>query len=270
MATKILSQPKVNFFAPFTTKSIKPKHGCYYIGGYASTGSLDYQGERVDPVGLDLSYFKQDGYIDYEHQLDKTIGVPVKCFVDDNGFYVEAALFADNPLVKRVIGLDKEIKKAGVKRHLGYSIEGQVRHRDPANKSIISSILITGVAVTKNPANTDASWSLLQKSIYANNQHAKKALVTGYGDNPATQTNGGALRPQSLAYRLHNLSYGLANLTPIKRNKLLRKTLKYLESNYSKDIYSHLLGLQIASGCSISNADKAIKNINKSLKESEE
>lgn len=83
------------------------------------------------------------------------------------------------PQVQSIIKLYHNIKDNNIDRHLGFSIEGNVIERDEEDESIIRQVQITGVAVTKNPANTDATWELLSKSLFSsssmdNNEHAKK------------------------------------------------------------------------------------------------
>lgn len=152
----------------------------YTIAGMASTGRVDLQGEQIDPAGIDASYFISDGFIDYEHDTDQVIGVPTKnTHVDNKGLFLEAKLFKNMPQVQSIIKLYHNIKDNNIDRHLGFSVEGNVIERDEEDESIIRQVQITGVAVTKNPANTDATWELLSKSLFSpnsmdNNEHAKK------------------------------------------------------------------------------------------------
>lgn len=140
----------------------------YTVAGYASDSHRDLQGESIDPAGIDASYLISDGFVDYEHDTDQVIGVPTKnTHVDSKGLFLEAKLFKNMPQVQSIIKLYHNIKDNNIDRHLGFSIEGNVIERDEDDESIIRQVQITGVAVTKNPANTDATWELVSKSLFS-------------------------------------------------------------------------------------------------------
>lgn len=82
------------------------------------------------------------------------------------------------PQVQDIIKLYHNIKDNNIDRNLGFSIEGNVIERDEDDESIIRQVQITGVAVTKNPANTDATWELLTKSLFDVDKTEKEAKET--------------------------------------------------------------------------------------------
>ena len=179
------------------------------VSGWASTPDQDLQGETIDSHGINADYLISDGWVDYEHDRDIVIGFPTEnSFVDSNkGLFLEAELFGNDPHVQEIIKLYNNIKEAGANRNLGFSIEGKVEERDGADESIIRKVNITGVAVTKNPANTEATWEVLQKSILND-----KSLEAGHGISPSTQTDGAAFRTESLSTSLISLARNLDGL----------------------------------------------------------
>lgn len=200
------------------------------VSGWASTGDRDFQGETVEPIGIDATYLFKNGWIDYEHDTERVIGAPTEnSYVDtDKGLYIEARLFKSRPEVKDLMSLYDDIKDSGVNRSLGFSIEGNVQERDEDDPSIIKRVMVTGVALTRNPANGSA---LLDSVIKSNNirqveknkwtrvyrekilPDKEKSFEAGYGVSPETQTDGGALRPESLLNHITQLTYSVKELT---------------------------------------------------------
>ena len=157
----------------------------YTIAGIASDAHRDLQGEIIDPAGIDASYLINSGFIDYEHDTDQVIGVPTKnTHVDNSGLFLEAKLFKNMPQVQDIIKLYHNIKDNNIDRNLGFSIEGNVIERDEDDESIIRQVQITGVAVTKNPANTGATWELLTKSLFDVDKANKSAKTDSDSNKP--------------------------------------------------------------------------------------
>mgnify|MGYP002479138388 FL=1 len=197
-------QDKYDIFLPFDkvieSKS-KDKNGVHniFVSGWASTPAWDYQGESIDPCGLDASYLFNHGFVDYEHNQELVIGVPTsKSYVDpQRGLYLEAELFGNSPKVKEIMKLADNLSKTESKRTLGFSIEGIVDERDEDNPDIVRNLRVVGVAVTKNPANPEATWENIQKSM---------AMEAGYSVDPKTNTGGASLRVEDFCHHLHDLS----------------------------------------------------------------
>src|SRR5574343_665823 len=72
------------------------------IGGIASTNAKDSDGEFLDPNGFDVSYFKNQGFLNWHHQAknDPTaiIGEPTKAEIRKEGLYIEGLLYPENPI----------------------------------------------------------------------------------------------------------------------------------------------------------------------------
>lgn len=247
-------------FAPIDLEeSIKksndnPTEKSWYLRGYATTPDLDLQDDIVDPNGLDISYFVTNGYINYEHQQGEQfiIGAPTEgTHVDPEvGLYVEAKLYKGNPYAKRIWTLAKNISKSGIDRKLGFSIEGYVKKRDKHDPRIIKSAYITNVAVTTSPANPQATWEAFMKSF-----------LTGYGMTPDTQIDAAALRTESFARSLYNLSWTLKNLQdPEAFDAMWKEIGDYLDSMDRYTPESAVLFLQLSKGYS---REEAIKKIDK-------
>jgi Caudovirus prohead serine protease len=244
---------KIDLFVPIDLdESIKKSEDdtsqkSWYLQGYATTPDLDLQDDIMDPSGLNIDHLIEHGYINYEHQQgeDFKIGVPTKeTRVDDVGLYVEAKLFKTNPYAKSIWNLANNLAKSGSDRKIGFSIEGFVRQRDKADPRIIKSAHITNVAVTTNPANPNATWDAFMKSF-----------MTGYGISPDTQVDAGALRRESFARSLHNLSYAYKELSnPTEFNKLWKDIGENLDTMDRYSPESAVMFLQLSKGLSRAEA----------------
>ena len=214
------------------------------------------QDDIIDPSGVDISHFITHGYINYEHyQGDEfKIGVPTDgTHIDpDVGLYVEAKLYKENPYAKSIWNLANNIAKSGIDRKLGFSIEGFAKSRDRKDPRIIKSTYITNVAVTTNPANPNATWDTFMKSFLA-----------GYGVSPETQTDGGALRTESFARSLYNLSWAYKNIEdPKEFDKVWKDVGGYLDSMDRYTPETAVMFLQLFKGYS---RNEAISKIDKLL-----
>lgn len=171
-----------------------------YVKGFASTPDLDLQGEVVNPIGIGIDYFTKSGWINYEHRQDMefAIGEPTgNCYIDpEKGLFIEAKLYMDNEHAQKVWKLAKSLQKSGSQRKLGFSIEGSVKKRNNTKKNVIDEMFITNVAITKSPANPNATWDMFVKSM----------VDTGHDINPETQTGGATLRREVLGRSLRNLA----------------------------------------------------------------
>lgn len=237
------------------TKSVDKETGSstYLIKGMASTGRLDLGNDIIDPKGIDIDYFVNHGYLNSEHDSNKIIGYPTdNCKVTDEGFYVEGRLFKDNPEVQRFIELADNLEKSGSGRKVGLSIEGSVKKRNANDSRVIESIMITGLAVTANPMNVDATIDEIVKSF-----------LTGHGTTPETQTDAGALRRESLASSITNLTY----VTKIKDLKKFNDTWNNIVEDLNKSnqmgYEESIITLQLAKGLSRKDAELAVMQIRK-------
>lgn len=263
--------------------------GNYLVQGYASTGDPDLQGETIDPAGLDDSYLVENGWIDFEHDTDQVIGVPTaNTHVDQNGLYLEAELFKNMPQVQDIIKLYHNIKDNDINRNLGFSVEGNVIERDAEDESIIRQVQITGVAVTKNPANTHATWELVSKSIFSPNKHmaldsdktmnqdpmlsmtvkinkskadskdVNKALTAGHGISPSIQANGAAFRTEQFSDTLVNIADNMRQARQIGLESVAPSVAEILDGRDADD-ETLTIFLQLFTGISATDAQGIIQ-----------
>lgn len=156
------------------------------IGGIASTMDKDTDGEFLDPNGFDLTYFLTQGTVNWNHKSkdnpDMVIGEPVKAeIVPGKGLYVEASLYPDSDMAKKVWKLMKVMNKSG-KRKLGFSIEGQATERDEINPSIVKKAAITGMAVTHQPKNSK-TFAEIMKSLGSDEDDSETDVFDDYPDS---------------------------------------------------------------------------------------
>lgn len=253
MSTGIINNGKFNLFVPIQ-KSRNNTDGTVTISGLASDDSEDWQGEKVLPLGIDTTYFDKQGFVDYEHNRNIVIGAPTKTTITSDGLFVEAKLFKNMPEVQSILKLMDNLKNAGVDRNIGFSIEGQVNQRDAINPSIITSLTLTGLAVTTAPANKDASFEVLTKSIYKCNSEAMQA---GHDINPETQTGAEALKPESLVGELTSLTYSLDQLLKCDKDKyksIVNQMIDIMDKDKSINPMTNQLFLQVFKGLSKDDA----------------
>lgn len=191
------------------------------IKGRASTASVDADGERILQDGLDLSYFLNRGWINYEHVRSDIIGVPIAAQVTKGGLDLQASLLEGVPRAEHVWTLASALAKSGHPRRLGFSVEGKVVERDGTT---IKKARVYNVAVTPHPVNPEATFEAIVKAILPCECHgdacckpdALKALEAGYGASPEAQTGGGAVRNESLDPNLRVTTFELASCRHLK------------------------------------------------------
>ncbi|AMB18637.1 head maturation protease [Bacillus phage Eldridge] len=167
---------------------------------------------------------------------------------------MEAKLYKGNPYAKSIWDLANNIAKSGISRKLGFSIEGYAKARDKSDPRIIKSTYITNVAVTTNPANPNATWDAFMKSY-----------LTGFGISPETQTDAAALRTESFARSLHNLSYAYELIDqPKELKKMWDEVGTYLDSMGRYSPKAAVMFLQLSKGYSraeaVAKIDKLIQD----------
>jgi hypothetical protein len=138
------------------------------IKGMASTSHVDTDNESVIQQGLDISYFKSQGWFNWMHNNSPShiIGCPTESRVDSNGLFVKGMLFKTE-MANHVWNLICELHDVGNPRNMGFSIEGKVTKRSEMNKSKILEARITNVAITHIPVNIKATLTIdnLTKSM---------------------------------------------------------------------------------------------------------
>lgn len=184
------------------------QEGKRLIQGYASTPAEDRQGESLVQKGMDISDFVQHGYLNYDHDNSIILGYPTgNTHIDERGLWVEGELLKGIPMADQIWDLALALKKSDAPRRLGFSVEGKVVERK-GNRIVKAKIY--NCAITPNPVNTEATWEAVVKS-FKPHDGVVKSLEAGYGTTPETQSNGGALRKESLESDLKNLAYNLDN-----------------------------------------------------------
>lgn len=138
--------------------------------GVASTIERDLDGQILDPSGFDLSFFKEAGFINWNHQAKNNpsaiIGEPtVAKITKDNEFYIEAELYANSELARETYELADILKKNSKARKLGWSIEGKVLEKDLLDPTKVRRSLITNVAVTPSPKNGGTWLDILKGNL---------------------------------------------------------------------------------------------------------
>lgn len=143
------------------------------IGGIISTDTVDQQGDVLLQEGMDFSYFVSKGWFNYEHKqgAEFILGAPTKVeAVEIDGkraTRVEGYLLNDRPRAREIIDTANAIKRAGLPRTIGFSVEGQVLARDKDNPKLITRSKILNVAITSAPVNPDARLEVLARSLMA-------------------------------------------------------------------------------------------------------
>lgn len=194
--------------------------------GWASTPGLDSDGERIVQEGLDTSDLLNKGWINWNHQSEKIIGIPKVAELRDRGdglgkgLYTEFDLLKSHPLAQEVWMLAKSLKGTG--RSLGLSLEGKKLAVGP--KKNIMKARVMNIAVCPNPKNSETSAEALVKAIATGEEDVAekfspidanrseiaervesvvasvltKALDAGTDTGGATQTGGAAIRKESV------------------------------------------------------------------------
>lgn len=229
-------------------KSDNLKDKKWYVSGYASTDALDTDGERIEPEGIDYSYFEKSGWITYEHMhgASNIIGEPIpdKLHTDGHGLFLEGVLYKDSPKAQEVWKLNEALQKDSLsKRSLGFSVEGKVTSRDKFNPKIITGMTLTAVTITTHPANPEATWHGVEKSA-----------ETGYEINPEEMQGISTLRTESLDGTANSVANALTSLSFVMERynttEILKDAEKIMRSKGYLNRNSLALLLQLSQGIS--------------------
>jgi len=203
-----MSEELFKFFLEADVVKSEAEEGKRIIRGYASTPADDRQGESLVQKGLDISDFVTHGWLNYDHNNEIILGYPTgNTHIDDKGLWVEGELLKGVPQADKLWDLALALKKSDAPRKLGFSVEGKVLERK--GNSILKA-KIYNCALTPNPVNTEATWEAVVKSFRPDSDiDIAKGLEAGYATTPETQTNGGALRKESLESSIKNLADNL-------------------------------------------------------------
>jgi len=148
------------------------------VRGYASTESMDQDGEVILQNGIDFSYLLKSGFLNYDHQkreiagatMPIIVGYPIRAEIRDKGLWVEGELLKSSGetnseqarLADELWELGLMFQKSGGKRSLAYSVEGGVVERK-GNK--ITKSQVRHLAITTKPVNAEATLEVFRKSF---------------------------------------------------------------------------------------------------------
>lgn len=165
-----------NFFVPLDDASIEKaaalpiesRYDNMVLEGMASDDSKDLEGEILEPAGYVLDHFLKSGFVNYEHLSKKSpkflIGEPMAGHVKDNKFFIKTKLWKNSEVARDAWDKIIQMKENGSKRKAGWSIEGKALARNPMNPKHITKALITNVALTFSPVNSN-SWASICKGL---------------------------------------------------------------------------------------------------------
>lgn len=188
--------PSFYFWTPLEkSKPKKDKQGRHIIEGVAATPDRDAHGETVVMRGLDISYFKKFGKLNWEHRKnpEDIVGEPLDCDLNDKRFWLRGLVYPVPRGVAIVQLLDATAEND--RPALGFSVEGKVLERDPKDQSRIIRAMVVNVAITANPVNANTYADLV------------KALTASGWAKTMTTASGAALVPQDLEREQKDLGW---------------------------------------------------------------
>lgn len=138
--------------------------------GMASDASEDDEGESMNPNGFILDRFLKTGLLNLDHLTSRAkenksrfwIGEPIDAWVKDNKFYVKGKLWKKSPEARAFWDKCLQMAESGSTRKPGMSIEGKVLERDKKNPRRVTKALITNVAMTFQPVNTNSFFDIVK------------------------------------------------------------------------------------------------------------
>jgi hypothetical protein len=157
-----------NFWMPIDIQKSGKGKTKMRIKGIASTADIDTDEEILEPGGFVLDRLVKSGYFNYDHRARENpmyiVGEPDKAEIRNGQLYVEGDLY-DTPLGKDIFEFANLLQKSGSKRRLGFSIEGKALERDPFNNKRITKALLTGIAITPSPKNSNTLVDVVKGNV---------------------------------------------------------------------------------------------------------
>ena len=158
-----------NFWMPIDIQKSGKGKGKMRIKGVASTADVDTDEEILEPSGFVLDRLVKSGYFNYDHRARENpqfiVGEPDTAKIVNGQLYVEGNLY-DTPLAHDIYEFANTLSKSGSKRRLGFSIEGKALERDPFNQKRITKALLTGIAITPSPKNSNTIMDVIKGEGY--------------------------------------------------------------------------------------------------------
>lgn len=179
-----MDKNKFRFWLPaqILEKGSKGKEGnkTMKLGGIASTDATDTDGQNLIPSGFDISYLKDRGFVNWNHYKtpENIIGEPSKATITKAGLYVEANLYPESELAKKVYRLATVLQKNSSKRRLGFSIEGKALECDPINPNRVTKAMITNIAITPSPKNPTSIINIVKGEVDWRKEEETEAEVS--------------------------------------------------------------------------------------------
>lgn len=183
---------RINFWLPINIeKSSSPqrdddsRYDNMVFTGLASDSSEDDEGESMEPNGFILDRFLKSGLLNLDHLPSRAkenkssywIGEPIDAWVKDNKFFVKGKLWKKSPEARAFWDKCLQMEESGSSRKPGMSIEGRVIERDAKNPRKVKKALITNVALTFQPVNTNSFVDIIKGK--------QKQDFIDYGNDPA-------------------------------------------------------------------------------------
>ena len=174
----MINKDRFNFCIDFdidkaAKKDNENKYDNMIFYGMASDNSKDTESEVLEPSGYDLSYFMKNGLFNLEHFTKRKgdakfwIGEPLESEIKNNKFFVKGRLWKDSELARNLWDTINIMKNSNSTRKPGMSIEGRALERDPKNPKRITKAIITNIAITMTPVNSN-SWLEIVKGVQKN------------------------------------------------------------------------------------------------------
>tara|TARA_R110000824_G_scaffold150624_3_gene321308 strand:+ start:2249 stop:2887 length:639 start_codon:yes stop_codon:yes gene_type:complete len=164
------------------------------IGGVISTEATDFDGERLRQKGVDWSYFREHGFLNYNH-TPLILGEPTGLVRKGDQTLVEGVLYLHQPKAREVYETAQAMRKSGASRSYGFSVEGKVLERDPKDAKTITKARVMNVSICEHPVNPEARMEL------------RKALSVGYQTAAGMDGGFSPLVPQSLEGRVSSATF---------------------------------------------------------------
>jgi hypothetical protein len=153
MVNKVADPNLIEWWVPIEKAEETPE-GDRILRGLASTDDEDLQGESVIQRGLNISYLKSRGFINWDHGKGASaiIGEPISADVTQKGLYIEGRLYKGKnaPEAEAAWNLAKTLDGNKSSRRLGWSIQGRVKERAGTK---ITKADVFHVALTAQPVN---------------------------------------------------------------------------------------------------------------------
>ena len=214
------------------------------IAGIVSTDHLDKQHEVLLQEGLDFSPFLKDGFFNDNHlkETGKAVGYPERAELRTlpdgrKGWYVEGYLLKGHAAADEIWSLATALERSGAPRRLGFSVEGSILDRDPADPRRVRKAIVREVAITRCPVNDKTSLMTLAKSLSAGSAMPPTGGTPGDGGPMRVQALEGAPParpdPEEKKKRGKKLTKSEAVLFLMSRNPKLTKAMATSIAEYA-------------------------------------